>query len=151
MAASNGKRPFWMHQLVEYIMGGVLVAQGLQSPTPTVPAVMGGVVMLNAACAQGSLSAFSVVPMKAHRVLDICIAVAVVLMGVQPWVSVENGVRAVMVLVGVVLGFVCLMTNYTVKPKRTRKKGQLSEDIGRAAGRAVGDGINAGKRHLKKR
>jgi hypothetical protein len=34
--STRAKRPFWMHQLVEYVLGIVLIAQGLQSPTPAI-------------------------------------------------------------------------------------------------------------------
>ena len=54
------KRPFWMHQIVEYILGGALVASGLQSPTPAVPSVLGGIVMLHAAITMGPVGAFRV-------------------------------------------------------------------------------------------
>ena len=37
MGDGVGKRPFWMHQLVEYILGVALVASGTQSPEPLVP------------------------------------------------------------------------------------------------------------------
>ena len=43
-----GKRPFWMHQLVEYILGGAMVATGLQSPSPAA-------VMSAASCAGESM------------------------------------------------------------------------------------------------
>jgi hypothetical protein len=33
-----------MHQAAEYLLGGVLVAQGLQSPTPAIPALAGGLI-----------------------------------------------------------------------------------------------------------
>ena len=48
-------RPFWLHQFAEYLLGLVLVAQGLQSPTPAVPALAGGLVLLNAALVGGYL------------------------------------------------------------------------------------------------
>ena len=51
------KRPFWLHQAAEYLLGAVLIAQGLQSPTPAVPAVAGGLIMANAAIVRGPLAA----------------------------------------------------------------------------------------------
>ena len=47
--SDRAMRPFWLHQLVEYMIGLILVATGLQGPEPLVPAVVGGVVLLNAA------------------------------------------------------------------------------------------------------
>ena len=41
-------RPFWMHQVVEYIIGVVFVSAGFGSLTPAVPAALGAVVILRA-------------------------------------------------------------------------------------------------------
>ena len=71
--AGMSKRPFWMHQVVEYILGGAMIAAGLQSPTPLVPSVVGGVIMLNAAITSGPLSAFRVLDRRVHRVIDIVV------------------------------------------------------------------------------
>ena len=43
--AERAMRPFWIHQLVEYLIGLALVAQGLQEQDPTVPAVAGMLVV----------------------------------------------------------------------------------------------------------
>ena len=51
-------RPFWIHQAAEYLIGIALVAQGLQSPKPLVPCVVGALVILNAAVSIGPLGAF---------------------------------------------------------------------------------------------
>ena len=47
--SDRAMRPFWMHQLVEYIIGLILVATGLQGPEPLVRPSWAGVVLLNAA------------------------------------------------------------------------------------------------------
>ncbi|MEJ7720363.1 MAG: hypothetical protein WKF58_07860 [Ilumatobacteraceae bacterium] len=39
--SDRSRRPFWLHQLAEYLIGGMLVASGLQSPSPVVPAAIG--------------------------------------------------------------------------------------------------------------
>ena len=42
-------RPFWVHQLAEYLIGISLVAQGMQDIEPLVPSLAGALVMVNAA------------------------------------------------------------------------------------------------------
>ena len=93
--AEAGKRPFWMHQLVEYILGGALVASGLQSPYPLVPAVLGGIVMGHAAITRGALAAFRVIDRRLHRVLDPLVIGLQVLGAVQPWSTVDPGTRVI--------------------------------------------------------
>src|SRR4029079_4909745 len=67
------KRPFWMHEVVDAIAAAAMIAAGLQSPTPLVPSVVGGVIMLNAAITSGPLSAFRVLDRRVHRVVDIVV------------------------------------------------------------------------------
>ncbi len=57
----RARRPFWIHQLVEYLVGLALISASVQLPEPTVPAVMGLVVLFNAAIAQGAAGAFRLV------------------------------------------------------------------------------------------
>jgi hypothetical protein len=148
------KRAFWMHQAAEYLIGAVLVAQGLQSPTPEMPSIAGGLIMLNAAIVRGPLGAFRAVGRGLHRVLDIVVVAVVVVMAVQPWVSIESTTRVVMAVVAGVMAFIGLQTNYAEKVRKPRAEitaeGGRSVEIGRMAGRLVGDGVNAARR-LKKR
>ena len=58
--AGMSKRPFWMHQLVEYILGGSMIAAGSAQPDTGGARVVGAIVMLNAAITSGPLSAFRV-------------------------------------------------------------------------------------------
>ncbi|MBU6317445.1 MAG: hypothetical protein KGR47_13110, partial [Acidobacteria bacterium] len=85
-----------MHQLVEYILGIVLVAQALQSETPALPAVAGGAIVLNAACTNGPLAAFRVIPRRVHRILDLVVIGLTVVLALQPWAEIESGARVVM-------------------------------------------------------
>ena len=156
MAEGTGKRPFWMHQAVEYLLGGALVATGLQSPTPIVPAAVGGLIMLHAAITRGPLSAFRWVGRRTHRVIDVGIIAIEVLAALQVWISVEAGARIIMVGVAVVHTFVWWQSSYTTKVKSpkvapTLVEGDRSADMGRTAGRAVGNGVNAVKRAAEKR
>jgi hypothetical protein len=151
-----------MHQLVEYILGGALVASGLQSPTPLVPAVLGGVIMLHAAITKGALAAFRVIDRRLHRVLDPFVIGLCVVGALQPWVSVESSTRAIVLgiaVVHLVVFFGSSFTERTKAPKATRTTAgastqggaaaapppgtDRSTDLGRSAGRVVGAGVNA--------
>lgn len=148
--SARTKRPFWMHQLVEYVLGIVLIAQGLQSPTPAVPAIAGGLVVLNAAIVRGPLSAFRVLSRRQHRIADIVVVAGVLVLAVQPAVDVDPTVRIVMAAIAGVMVFVWFQSNFTEKQRRGRApitaEGGRSTEVGRLAGRAVGDGINAARR-----
>ncbi len=150
--SARAKRPFWMHQLVEYILGIVLIAQGLQSPTPAAPAVAGGLVVLNAAIARGPLSAFRVLSRGQHRVADVVVIAGIVVCAVQPVVEVDPTVRLVMAAIAAVMAFVWFQSSFAEKPRRggarapITAEGGRGTEIGRMAGRAVGDGINAARR-----
>ena len=148
------RRPFWMHQVAEYVLGAVLIAQGLQIPTPLMPSVAGGLIMANAAIARGPLAAFRGVSRSVHRVLDVVVVLAVVALAVQPWVSVEGTTRLIMVVMAGLMGFIGWQTNYAEKVKTPRGPVTAADgrgaEIGRMAGRLLGDGVNAARR-LKKR
>lgn len=153
--AEAGKRPFWMHQLVEYILGGALVASGLQSRTPIVPAVLGGVIMLHSAITKGALAAFRVIDRKLHRSLDPVVIALCAFGALQPWVSVDNGTRVIILgiaAVHLVVFFGSSFQERTKTPKAAQQQGAAgaaakgtdrSTDIGRTAGRVVGNGVNA--------
>ena len=151
-----GKRPFWMHQAAEYVLGAVFIAQGLQSLTPVVPSVMGGLVMLNTACAKGTLSAFRIFGRRMHRVLDAVVVVVVVVAAVQPVVSVDNSTRLIMGMLAFVLAFVWWKSDFSesaktlranagkrgLAPPVSRADGTRADAIGRTAGRLAGKGVN---------
>lgn len=147
----KGKRPFWMHQLVEYILGGALVYSGLMSPEPTVPAVCGGLIVLNAALTKGALGAFRAYGRRIHQLLDYVVIAFGVVAALQPWVSVDNGSRAVILAVLVVEVVVVLGSNFAERQKTPKPatgpmvppSGDRSTDLGRTAGRVVGSGVNA--------
>jgi hypothetical protein len=143
--AGSTKRPFWMHQLVEYILGGALVASGLQSPTPVVPSVLGGVIMLHAAITVGPIGAFRVLSRGVHRVVDLVVIAAQIVAGVQPWVSIDAGVRIIIIGIAVAHLFVWWQSNFATRTKgpSVSAEGGRSTEVGRIAGRLVGNGVNA--------
>lgn len=151
--ADAGKRPFWMHQLVEYILGGALVASGLQSPQPLVPSVLGGIVLLHAAVTRGALAAFRLIDRKLHRLLDPLVIGLEIVGAVQPWISIDNSSRFVIAGIAAVHSVVWLGSSFTEKAKKPKAAtgssaaaapaGDRSAELGRSAGRLVGNGVQA--------
>lgn len=143
-------RPFWMHQVVEYVIGIVLISAGSQSPEPAVPAILGAIVLVNAAISIGPAGAFRLVPRKVHRVIDLFVIGLILFGAVQPFWSVDNSTRLVMAAVAIVLLFVWWHTDFATKEQRKVRRRSTarptSEEIGRKAGRMAGDGVNAAKR-----
>jgi hypothetical protein len=148
--SGRARRPFWLHQLVEYIIGLILVAQGLQGPEPLVPAIVGGVVLFNAAVAIGPLGAFRLVGRRLHRILDLVAIGVVVVAAVQPWIDVDVGTRAIMIAIAVVYGFVWFYSDFAEKQARQQRRvaatGDRGEDLGRTAGRLAGNAVTAWRR-----
>ena len=146
-------RPFWMHQVVEFIIGAVFVSAGFGSPTPVIPAVLGALVMLNAAIAIGPASAFRLVPRRVHRILDLVVIGLVAVAVVQPWVDIDSNGRILIGLLGIVLAFVWWNTDFATKGDRKQRRQQSptpdAEQVGRSAGRSAADTYLAAKR-LKK-
>ena len=146
---AGGKRPFWMHQLVEYILGVALVASGAQSPTPAVPALLGGLILLNAALTKGALGAFRAYNRKVHRALDPVVILVCVAGALQPWVSVESSTRAVIIAISVVHLVVFLGSSFHERPPRgarAKASGDRSTELGKSAGRVVGSGVKSARK-----
>ena len=133
-------RPFWLHQTAEYLVGLVLVAQGLQSPTPVVPALAGGLVLVNTACVNGPVSAFHWFSRRTHRKFDVIVIAVIVFLAAMPFLDIDNTTRIVMVVTAVILGVV--WWNSSFAPPVPRQRDELvdrSEAIGRGAGRVAGN------------
>ncbi len=150
--ANTGKRPFWAHQLVEYILGLALVGSGLQSPTPIVPAALGGFVLLYAAATRGALAAFRLIDRRVHRVVDPVLVAAQMAAALQPWISVDNATRTVIIAIAAVHFVVWLGSSFTQKEKKpvvgrgvaaTEPAGDRSTEMGRSAGRLAAKGVRA--------
>jgi hypothetical protein len=150
------RRPFWAHQLVEYLLGIGLISAAVQMPQPAVPAVLGLVIILNAAIAKGAAGAFRWAGKRLHKQLDVVVMLLLLAGAVQPWVSIDNTSRLLLGAVAFVLWFVWFHTDFTDRVPRSERKAAASgsgesgrpssEDIGRGAGRVVGGGVNSLKR-----
>jgi hypothetical protein len=150
------RRPFWAHQLIEYLLGIGLISMAIQLPQPAVPAVLGLVIILNAAITKGAAGAFRWAGKGAHRRLDVVVMLLLLAGAVQPWVSMDNTSRLLLGAIAFVLWFVWFHTDFTEKVPRAERKAAAaaaegtdrpsSEQIGRGAGRVVGGGVNSLKR-----
>ena len=149
------RRPFWAHQLVEYLLGIGLISAAIQMPQPAVPAVLGLIVILNAAIAKGAAGAFRLAGKRVHKHLDVVVMLLLIGGAVQPWVSIDNTSRLLLGGIAFVLWFVWFHTDFTEKVPRAERKSTAatsdagrptSEEIGRGAGRVVGGGVNSLKR-----
>lgn len=161
-------RPFWMHQIVEYIIGASFVSTAIASSTPVIPVVIGGIILVNTAVAIGPAGAFRLVHRQVHRVIDVVIMVLIVVASVQPVVEVQNSTRVLMLALALVMAFVWWNSDFAVREERKQRRrsstaglsaarsaGQAaaarpdSQELGKAAGRSAAGTYLAAKR-LKK-
>lgn len=155
------RRSFFVHQAAEYLIGIALVASGVQSPSPAVPAVLGGVVILNAALVDGPLGAFRAVGRRVHRLLDI-VVLLLLIAGVL-WPGVDSATRILVLGLGVVMAFLVVKTNYDEAPRRAKSTSASSseasrpeprpasrgEHVGRTAGRLTALGVRGAKKGVE--
>lgn len=139
-------RPFWLHQVAEYVVGLALIAQGLQSADPFMPAAAGAAIVINTAIARGPLSAFSLVPLGVHRIMDLILVAALVVLALVP--GVDAAMRLIFVAFAIVLIVVMRTTRYDRHRRRESDlaggtRGDRAEDLGRRAGRVAGQGVKA--------
>ena len=112
--------PFWIHQVVEYLLGVLLISQAIQSEHPEVPVVLGVGVILLAATADGPLAAFHVVPRPLHRVLDV---VAIVAIAVATIVFRDDlGAVGVVFAAAVVVAMAGLVVRTSYAPKSAKPR-----------------------------
>jgi len=142
-ASDRARRPFWVHQVAEYVIGIMLVTAGLQTPEPAAPSLLGALIVANAATVKGPLSAFDVIPRRIHRLIDPVIFGLVLLTAALPVFDIDGGTRFVIGAVGVVLAFVWWYSSYD-PPVRSSAGERLG--AGQIAGRLAGRGVNAWRR-----
>ena len=150
MRIERALRPFWLHQIVEYVVGLVLISLAIQSPEPAVPAILGLVIVLNAAIARGPAGAFDLLDRKVHRIVDLLVIGLLVAAAFQPWFDVDGTGQLLLVLIAVVLFVVWFHTDFEEragrKARRAARARRSSEERGRHAGRVVGDTVNSLRR-----
>jgi hypothetical protein len=148
------QRPFWMHQIVEYILGIVLIMTSVQQPEPTIPALMGLLVLVNTSIAVGPAGAFRLVPRGLHKQLDLVVIALLFFMAVQPFWSVDSTGRLIMAAIGAVMFFIWFHSDFSAPAERHAQKAArkeasapvTSESVGKSAGRIVAGGVNSFRR-----
>lgn len=103
-------RGFWLHQLVEYVIAILLIVMSAQIREPLVPVLFGVALLLNAAVADGAMSAFKLLSRGMHRLVDWLIIVGCLISAV----FLDTGAtgRLALVGVGLVLAVISLGTNF---------------------------------------
>lgn len=154
-SSERAMRPFWVHQLAEYLIGVALVAQGVQDPEPLVPALAGTLVIVNAAVTHGPLGAFRWVARGVHRWLDVAVIAVLAAAAVQPWLDVTSAGRLTLGVVLVPIGFLWFYTDWAERRSRRERRlaaaGPTSERVGRSAGRVAGAAYGTARASLRKR
>jgi hypothetical protein len=136
--SDRGWRPFWLHQAAEYLLGVILIAQGLQGTTPAVPALAGGLVVLNAAIVEGPLGAFRAVNRRQHRVLDVILITTLLVVAVLPMLNIDASSRVLIFGVAVLLGVLWWTTSFVAKaPTPATRSTDVAGWAGRMTGRAA--------------
>lgn len=152
--ADRAQRPFWIHQFIEYVVGFALIAFGFQDTNPTVPAVVGVVVIVNAAVVHGPFGAFRLISRRVHRWVDVVVLALLVLVAVQPWVEMSSLGRLVLIGIVVPLAFSWWYTDWGTRAERKERRAgqgsQRSEDIGATAGRKAAEYYKAGKKMIER-
>ena len=166
MSTGGAKRPFWMHQLVEYILGGGLVAIGTQSLTPIVPSALGAILLVYAACTKSPVAAFRLLSRRVHRFVDPLMIALLVTGAVQPWVEVDAASQVAIGGVAFVYLVVWIQSSYAERVPRSERAASRaassgpaatgsapagatgadrSTEMGRSMGRLVGRGVAAAR------
>lgn len=140
MAAQSNRamRPFWMHQVVEYVIGASFISTAIASSTPVIPIVLGALVLVNAAVAIGPAGAFRLVHRQVHRIFDVAIMGLIVFASIQPVYEVDNSTRALMIGLGLVMAFVWWNTDFATRDERRQRRRGRSEAAAKSAGTTLG-------------
>jgi Ca2+/Na+ antiporter len=147
------QRPFWIHQIVEYLVGIGLISASVQLPDPAVPALLGLLIIINAAVAKGSAGAFRLVGRRLHRTLDLVVIAVLVFFAVQPWLSIDGTGRLLIGAIAFILCFVWFYTDFAEQRTRAERRAERaargprdSHEMGRQAGRVAANTVNSVKR-----
>ena len=147
----SGKLPYWMHQLIEYLLGLLLLFEAARLKHPLLPAIAGVAIVLLGAMGDAPLSAFRTVRRPVHRTVDLVVGVVLLALGLVLWRS--GGGAAMLVVVAVLLLILTWRTNYRPKGPKTPLRERLPDArmAGRLAGRATGKVVIAGRSRWRAR
>jgi hypothetical protein len=112
MNAERSRLPFWLHQLGEYLIAAVLIASSWYSPEPVVQAVLGSLIMINAAFADGAAGAFHLIGRTIHKWIDVAIMVLLLVAAFQGWFDVDTTGRIALPLMSAALFVLWLSTDF---------------------------------------
>ena len=128
-----GLVPFWVHQLVELLLGILLLVQGARTGEHTVVLVsLGGLLLLLALCSDGALGAWPWIGRRVHRVLDLLVAAVLAL---SPLVFGLDHLLAI-VIVEIAAGamlWLGLRTEWRTRPKRAAPAPAPAPEVPEAA------------------
>lgn len=105
--------PFWLHQIAEYLIAGVLIAFAWYSPEPAVQAILGGLIIANAAFADGPAGAFRVISRTLHKWIDVVIMILLLVTALQGWVDVDTTGRIALPLMSAAMFVLWINTDFT--------------------------------------
>src|SRR4051812_23400868 len=120
-----GRVPFWIHQLVELLLGILLLVQGARTGEHTAVLVtLGGLLLLLALCSEGALAGWPWIGRRVPRVLDF--VAAAVLAVVPLFLGVDHVLPIVLLEISAAaMVWLALRTQWRPparKPKRTTAK-----------------------------
>jgi hypothetical protein len=163
-ATSGARVPFWIHQLVELLLGSLLLVQGARTGEHTAVLVtLGGLLLLLALCSDGAFGAWRWINRRVHRVLDL---IAVAVLALSPLLLGLDHVLPIVILevaAGAML-WLALRTEWRAPARRTRAAPSAppppppaaespapsapSPPLARTVGAAVGKARDQGPRQL---
>ena len=130
-----------------------LISASVQLPDPAAPALLGLLIILNAAVARGSAGAFRLVGRRLHRTLDVVVIGLLVFVAVQPWWSIDATGRLLIGAIAFILCFVWFYTDFDEQRTRAERRAERaargprdSHEIGRQAGRVAANTVNSVRR-----
>ena len=111
----RSRGPFWLHQLGEYLIAAVLIASAWYSPEPMVQGVLGALILINAAFADGPAGAFPLVDRRIHKWVDVAIMVLLIGAALQGWVDVDTTGRIALPTMAILMFVLWINTDFEVE------------------------------------
>ena len=116
----SGRVPFWIHQLVELLLGILLLVQGARTGEHTAVLVtLGGLLLLLALCSEGALAAWPWISRRVHHVLDF---VAAAVLAVVPFFLGLDHVLPIVILEVAAAAMVWLALRTEWRPPKKSKR-----------------------------
>jgi hypothetical protein len=114
--------PFFVHQIVEMLIALLLLVEGARTGEHVVPVVtMGAVVLLASLLTDGPLGAWAVLPRRAHRWIDLALALLLVASPLAFGIDEPLGI-AVVLAAAATLAWLAWRTDWSPKRARVRSR-----------------------------